>query len=166
LALIGFTVFHTPILAATTHAAYQQNRFIAECNKRAGVLQKIAPKSNFSMAIRTQLGKANRPGRGQSGPVPSHFYPSTEGYLVVGVQFPMHTTVKIAELLLQVSSLKNDERYDRAKIRYFASKRCESPTHGDFCIVGPMQNLNCPMHNLHMCYICSLMTDARKRPIA
>ena len=89
-------VFHTPILAATTHAAYQQNRFIAECNKRAGVLQKIAPKSNFSMAIRTRLGKANQPGRGRSGPVPSHFYPLTEGNLVVGVQFLLHMTVKIA----------------------------------------------------------------------
>jgi len=80
------------------------------------------------MAICTQLGKANWPGRGRSGPFPSHFYPSTEGYLVVGVQFPLHTTVKIAELLLQVSSLKNDARYDRAKIRYFASKWYKSPT--------------------------------------
>jgi len=164
--LISFMVFHTPILAATTHAAYQQNQFIAECNKHAGVLQKIAPKNIFSMAIHTRLGKANRPGRGWSGLVQSQFHPSTEGKLVVGVRFPLHTTVKIAELLLQVSSLKNDVRYDRAKIWYFASKRYESPTHGDFCIVGPMRNLNCPMHNLHVCYICSLMTDARKRPIA
>jgi len=46
-------VFHTLILAATTHATNQQNQLIAECNKHAGVLQKIAPKSNFSMAICT-----------------------------------------------------------------------------------------------------------------
>jgi len=72
-------VFYTPILAATTYAAYQQNRFIAECNKCAGVLQKIAPKSIFSMVICTQLGKVNQPGRGQSGPVQSHFYYLTEG---------------------------------------------------------------------------------------
>jgi len=100
----GFTVFHTPILAATTHAAAIKAQFIAECNKHAGVLQKIAPKNNFSITIHTQFGKANWPGRAQSRPVQWHFYPSTEGYSVGGVQLPLHTTVKIAEWLLQFSS--------------------------------------------------------------
>ena len=122
---MGFLVFHTPILAATTHAAAIKARFIAECNKHAGVLQKIAPKNIFSMAIHTRLGKANRPGRGRSGLVQSQFHPSTEGKLVVGVRFPLHTTVKIAELLLQVSSLKNDARYGRANCPYFQHIACD-----------------------------------------
>jgi len=87
--LIDFIIFHIPILAATTHAATIKAQFIAEWNKHAGVLLKIAPNNIFSMAIRNQLGKANWPGRGWSGPVPSHFYPLIEGYLVVRVQFPL-----------------------------------------------------------------------------
>jgi len=39
----------------------------------------LGPKNNFSMAIHTQLGKANQPGWARSGPVQSQFHPSTEG---------------------------------------------------------------------------------------
>jgi len=56
---ISFTVFHTPSLAATTHAATNKAWFIAEHNKHAGVLLKIAPKNISPMAIHTWLGKVN-----------------------------------------------------------------------------------------------------------
>ena len=115
-------LFDGVILASATYVASYKAQFIAECNKCAGLVQKIAPKNNLSMVIHTQLGTPNRPGRGWFRSVQSHFPPPTDYYLVVRERFLLHTTAKIAERLLQSSSVENEARFDAAENQHFATK--------------------------------------------
>ena len=99
--MIIYTIFQTPIPAATTYAASNNGRFIVVCNLLAVVLQRIATENSFFMAILTRLETANRPGRGWSVSLQSHFYSLIFYYLVRREHMLLHMITEIAESLLQ-----------------------------------------------------------------
>jgi len=113
--MIVFIVFQTPILAATTYAANNNGRFIVVRIICAAVLQGIATEKCFFMAINTRLETANRPGRGRSMSLQSHFYSLIFYCWVKRERMSLHMTAEIAESLLQSSLVQNVAIYNAAK---------------------------------------------------
>jgi len=63
--MIVFIVFQTPIPAATTYGASNNDQLVIVHIICAAELQRITIENCFSMVIETQLETSNRPGRGR-----------------------------------------------------------------------------------------------------